>query len=504
MPRSARCFTLLPAILLFAAGLVHGQAAEQPVSFELTFSPAVTQAPFTGRVLLFLQERSGGEPRFGPNWFRPQPFYAMTVKDWQPDTPLIFQPMIGFPVPIERLSPGSFAVQAVMDLDLGGREVGNSPGNGYSEAFRIFIDPAKTGKLKLRIDQVVRPRKFTETARVKLFEIESRKLTAFHGRPIRLRAGVALPDSYAAEPNRRYPIIYDVPGFGGNHFGAYVASNRNLTRLNGEDFLYVVLDPDCRTGHHVFADSANNGPCGAALTEELIPALEEKFRAIGKPGARFVTGHSSGGWSSLWLQITYPDIFGGCWSTAPDPVDFRDFQRINLYQPGTNMFRDEQGQPRPLARSSRGETAAILYKNFSDMEEVLGRGGQLMSFEAVFSPKGQDGQPKRLWDRQTGEINGNIAKAWEAYDINLVIRKNWPTLGPKLRGKVRVYMGERDTFFLEGAARLLKQTFAELGSDAVVELFPGKDHGSLLDFAMQQRLAKEMAQQYRIWRQSNP
>ena len=158
--------------------------------------------------------------------------------------------------------------------------------------------------------------------------------------------------------------------------------------------IHVVLDPSCRTGHHVFADSENNGPCGHALIEELIPALEAKFRGLATPASRFVTGHSSGGWSSLWLQVSYPDFFGGVWSTAPDPVDFRDFQRIDLYAPKTSMFADAKGERRPIARQAG--KPSLYYKPFSDMEVVMGRGGQLYSFEAVFSPKGTDGQPCKL------------------------------------------------------------------------------------------------------------
>ena len=122
-----------------------------------------------------------------------------------------------------------------------------------------------------------------------------------------------------------------------------MAEKRNATDVAGVDMIHVMLDPSCRTGHHVFADSANNGPFGRALVEELIPHIEARFRGLGKPAGRFLTGHSSGGWSSLWLQTTYPDFFGGTWSTAPDPVDFRDFQKINLYAPGTNIFVDDKG-----------------------------------------------------------------------------------------------------------------------------------------------------------------
>ncbi len=216
--------------------------------------------------------------------------------------------------------------------------------------------------------------------------------------------------------------------------------------------IWVVLDANCRLGHHVFADSENNGPVGTALVKELIPHIEKQYRGS---GTRFITGHSSGGWSSLWLQVAYPDIFAGCWSTAPDPVDFRDFQMINVYKKDENMFTDAKGKRRPIARS--GQKPTLFYKPFSDMEEYMGRGGQLASFEAVFSPKGSDGKPRQLWDRKTGEIDSEIANAWEKYDIRLVLERNWKTLGPKLAGKIHVYMGDEDTFYLDGATRLLEE-----------------------------------------------
>jgi hypothetical protein len=172
-------------------------------------------------------------------------------------------------------------------------------------------------------------------------------------------------------------------------------------------------------------------------------------------------------------------------------VDFRDFQRINIYKPGTNMFVDEEGKPRPLARM-KGK-AVLFYKPFSDMEVVMGHGGQLQSFEAVFSPRGPQGQPLPLWDRTTGRIDPNVAKAWERYDIRLVVERNWKTLAPKFAGKLHVYMGDEDTFYLEGAVVLLKESLTKLGSDAKVELFPGKDHGTLMDKALRDRIAKEMA-----------
>jgi S-formylglutathione hydrolase FrmB len=257
-----------------------------------------------------------------------------------------------------------------------------------------------------------------------------------------------------------------------------------------EDLIRVVLDPDCGTGHHVFADSATNGPRGKALVEEFIPYLEKTFSLVADPPARLLNGHSSGGWSSLWLQVTYPDFFGGTWSTSPDPVDFRDFQRIDIYAPGENMYRDRKGDRRPIARM--GGQATIFYDSFSRMEEVIGHGGQLGSFEAVFSPVGTDGNPRKLWNRASGAIDPEVAKAWETYDIRLVLERGWPTLGPKLAGKIHVITGSLDTFYLEGAAQLLKVSLDALKSDAVVEIVPERDHSTILDSKLAERIDREI------------
>src|SRR5262249_30093220 len=159
-----------------------------------------------------------------------------------------------------------------------------------------------------------------ETDRLREVDLKSAIMSEFYGRDVHLRATVALPPSYAKDTSRKFPIVYEIPGFGGTH-QAHPFYSQNTVRA-GEEFLQGLLNPECPLGHHVFADSANNGPRGRALIEELIPHIESTYRAIGKPSTRFVTGHSSGGWSSLWLQVAYPDSFGGVWSTAPDPVDF--------------------------------------------------------------------------------------------------------------------------------------------------------------------------------------
>jgi S-formylglutathione hydrolase FrmB len=468
--------------------------AAGPLEFRVTFDPAVSREPFTGRVFVLLSRRNPGqEPPRGVNWFNPDPMFARDVKGWKPGEPLAFgADALAYPAPPAKTPAGTYYATAVMDFGRG-ISFSASEGNGFSAPVRLDLDPAKGGTVALSIDKVYHERPFPETDRVKLVDIPSKLLTEFHGRPVRLRAAVVLPESFAANPDRRYPVVYEIPGFGGNHLGAL--RRRGNGNVGGVDMLWVVLDPLCPTGHHVFADSDNNGPCGKALTEELIPEIEKRFRGLGTPADRFVTGHSSGGWSSLWLQVTYPDFFGGVWSTAPDPVTTQAFQLIDLTKPGGNMFADEQGKPRPLAR--RDGKPVLFCKPFSDMEEVMGHGGQLASFEAVFSPRGSDGRPRRLWDRATGAVDPEVARAWERYDIRRILERDWKTLGPKLAGKLHVYMGGEDTFYLEGATKLLQESLARLGSDAKVEIVPGKDHGTLMDRPMRERIAREMAEQAR-------
>lgn len=495
MPRIRWTFCSLVLALGLPAPIAAADA--KPLEFRVKFSKAVASEPFTGRVYVMLSKQSSKELPQGPNWIQPEPFFAVDVKDWKPEDNIVIDATaLGFPMPLAKLPRGPYFIQAVMDFDRGERSFSAAQGNGYSKPIQLQLDPANSGAISLTIDQIYQPMRPGELDGVKLVAIKSRLLSEFHGRPVRLKAGIVLPKSFTANPQKCYPVIYEIPGFGG---GIGIWSRYDLMRkaleAAGVEVLFVALDANCRWGHHVFADSKNNGPCGQALIEEMIPHIEKEFRAIGRPEARFLTGHSSGGWSSLWLQTRYPEFFGGVWATSPDPVDFRDFQRVNIYQEGANIFTDEAGGRRPLARFQG--RVAFYYKPFSDMEVVMGHGGQLQSFEAVFGPRGPDGKPKPLWDRSTGKIDPQVARTWEDYDIRLRLERNWQTLAPQLAGKLHVYMGADDNFYLDGATRLLKESLAKLGSDAQVEIFAGKDHGTLLDAAMQRRIGTEMAQAWK-------
>lgn len=492
----AACWLAAVLVLVTLASPAPARDLAWPqLNLEVRFTPDVRSSPFTGRILVFTGPAEGREPRMGPNWFSPAPFFALDVTELRPgEVVTLNQYALGFPSPPGAAPEIATRYQAVLDQDRDYPAPGLAPGNGVSAPVLVGPD---TERVRLVMDRVLPARPFPESERVRLVEILSPRLSRFEGRPTRMRAGVLLPKGYDADPQARFPVVYVVTGFGGDHYSAafYQRLWPQLSARDGLNAAVVVLDATAYTGHHVFADSANNGPVGTALVKELIPHLEKSFRFIPRPEARLLTGHSSGGWSTLWLQYAYPETFGGVWATSPDPVDFRDFQRVDLYAPGANLFTDPEGKPRPIAR--RGETPVLFYRPFSDMETVLGHGGQLQSFEAVFSPRAKDGRPLPLYDRRTGAVDPAAARAWRKYDLNLLFRQDWKKLRKKLAGRLHVYTGEKDTFYLEGAVQKLKATLAELGSDAVMEIHPGKDHGSLLDAPLRERIAREMAERLR-------
>jgi len=483
---------LVSALLLtlaLPASAQDSQPAPSGVVFEVAYpTKGADDKPISGRVYVMLAAGdSKVEPRLGPNWFNPQPFFARDVKDWKPGEPArIDDSADGFPGPLDQLKPGRYRAQAVVRLNPDTAKIGDGEGNLFGPVVEFEAPRRANEPVALSVDQIVPPRPFKETSRIKLAECPSPLLSAFYGRPIKHQAAVILP---AVMPDHKLPTVYMITGFGGDHHSAERMMMHPGMKF-AENMIRVVLNADCGNGHSVFADSANNGPRGRALVEEFIPYLEKTHPMIADPRARLLNGHSSGGWASLWLQVTHPETFGGTWSTSPDPVDFRDFQRINIYREGENFYRDPQGERRPLARM--GTRPILFHDTFAKMETVMGHGGQLESFEAVFSPRGEDGEPRKLWDRQTGAIDPETAKAWETYDIRLVLEREWPTLGPKLAGKIHVVTGSLDTFYLEGAVELLKESLTKLESNADVEILPGKDHSNILDAALAEKIDREM------------
>ncbi len=465
------------------------------------------ETPVTGRVFVIVSRDDEREPR---NQIRVNgvPFWGRDVRDLAGGGTVTLtsgDPAVrGFP--LERLADlpaGDYFVQALlnvyttfqradghtveMHLNSGaGQDLWEAPGNVHSLVRRLSLNPERNETISLVLDTVIpsiepledgevlqqgNPR---DTQRVKFVKIKSEKLSAFWGRPMYVGANVLLPEGYDDHPDLSYPVLYLQGHFPGRRapFG-FVDGEPGRGRSEGfADFwtsaeaprLIAVTFRDANpfydTSYSV--NSANVGPYGEALTEELIPYLEEHFRMIRAPWARLLAGGSTGGWEALAMQVFYPDYFGGAWGWCPDPVDFNAYQIVNVYE-DDNAYSTENEwhrNERPNARRPDGNvTSTVRQENY--MELATGpnsrSGGQWAIWEAVFGPVGADGYPRPIWDPVTGDIDHETATYWRAnYDLHQRLRTTWETTGPKLAGKLHVAVGDMDTYYLDNAVYLLE------------------------------------------------
>ncbi|HLW97550.1 MAG TPA: alpha/beta hydrolase-fold protein [Candidatus Acidoferrales bacterium] len=502
--------------------------------FEISFPASVQAGPLTGRVFVMISQRDTPEPRLqAGGWGDTAPIFGTDIDALAPGKAAVIDGSTpGSPMRSLRDIPaGDYYVQALVNMytefhrsdghtiwahmdQWEGQHFNRSPGNFYSEVQRVHLDPSAGYDIRLSLSKVIPPVDVpADTPWVRHVKIQSQMLTKFWGRPIYIGAIVLLPKGYDQHPNSSYPVVYEEGHFGlGAPYGfstedrpvspAQRAQMTDLNRESGYEF-YQAWSSDnfprmiAVTFQHptpYFDDSyavnsANNGPFGDALTHELIPYLEVHFRMIRKPYARVLTGGSTGGWESLAVQVFYPDFFGGTWTLYPDPIDFRKYQLTNIYDDDNAFF--EPGHtwtqaPRYMQRKSDGQPEVTM-KAMSQLEDVLGSHGrsaqQMEIWEATYGPVGDDGYPKPLWDKQTGKIDHSVALYMRdhGYDLSYNLRTNWATLGPKLRGKIHVYVGDMDNYYLNLAVYLLQDALMaekDPPCDCVFEYGrPMKGHG---------------------------
>jgi S-formylglutathione hydrolase FrmB len=307
-------------------------------------------------------------------------------------------------------------------------------------------------------------------------------LTKFWGKPTYIRAWVMLPPGYNAKTKTTYPTLYWTHGFGGNMDSALITGlgiRKAMMEHKAPPMICVMLDESLPEGTHEFADSVNNGPWGAALTKEFIPWFESKYRADARRNGRFLNGHSSGGWATLQLEVNYPQTFGGTWSTSPDPSDFHNFSGPDLYAAHANVYHKADGSAWPIMRD-KGQVQATL-EQLAKLEAVLGPyGGQMSSFDWVFSPKGPSGAPEPMFDRKTGDVDPEVAAYWrDHYDLAYLTEEHWAKNGALLKGRIHLFVGTADTFYLDGSARLFEVRLKKLGADPHFTYIPDRTHFDL-------------------------
>jgi hypothetical protein len=498
---------LAVAVILLAAPF----SSFAEVKFAVSFPAERSKTPLDGRMLLLLSTNGDAEPRFqisdGP---ATQLVFGIDVEGLAPGHEAVFDASaFGYPLrSLAELPSGEYHVQALLHryetfhrsdghvvklpMDRGeGQRWNAAPGNLYSTPRKLFVDPGQAGTIRILLDREIPPiAPPKDTKYIRHEKIQSERLTKFWGRSMHLGACLLLPEGFDEHPEARYPLVifhghfpYTFGGFRETppdpnlepdyserfHLAGYNKIQEEYAHAfykewTGKDFPRVII-VEIQHANPYYDDSyavnsANLGPYGDAIVRELIPYIEKKYRGIGQGWARFLYGGSTGGWEALAAQVFYPDEFNGCFACCPDPIDFRAYTIVNIYEHRNAYFVDSPWKktPRPALRNYLGEVSATLEET-NHRELALGThsrsGDQWDVWQAVFGPVGDDGYPKPIWDKLTGEIDREVAQYWkENFDLGHILERDWKTLGPKLKGKIHIYVGDMDNYYLNNAVYL--------------------------------------------------
>lgn len=521
------CFTVALLTALPPRTQAQQPAAASPPRVDVTFPASLHATALNGRLYLLVSTNSSQEPRFQINDDAgTQQIFGINVEHWQPGQAMVFDASaIGYPqTSLRDIAPGDYTVQALLNVystfhladgrvlqlpkDEGeGQQWNLKPGNLYSRPEKMHIGP--DGVLHLQLSETIPPlAPVKDTDWIKYVHLQSRLLTHFWGQPTDLGAIVLLPAGWARHPRAHYPLVVYQSHFQ-RHFGVPVAFRDHPADPNAtgraqqfQDYSYrfyqqwtqgklphvilmIIQHANPYYDDSYAVNSANLGPYGDAITKELIPFIEHKYRGIGQPWARAMYGGSTGGWETLGMQIFYPNFFNGAWGACPDPVDFRSYQIVNLYKDKNAYWLEGPFSrvPRPSVRKPDGTVVTTMDRE-NRRELVLGDKGrstrQFNVWQAVFGPVGPDGYPARIWDARTGVINHPVAQYWQDhYDLRAYLASHWATVGPELKGKIHVTVGDMDTYYLNNAVHRLQQFFDSSKSPHITASFeygPGQPH----------------------------
>jgi hypothetical protein len=471
---------ILLLCFVFSFSIADAQNINGNPEFKISYPSTVSKSPLTGRMFLVIARTDSIEPRLQVGRYGTQ-FFGVDFENLQPSKEVTINgSILGYPInALKDIPPGEYYIQAVlskytefkrsdghtlwMHMDQWeGQDWRRSPGNVYSKVQKITINSSNNKSIKLEADQVIPPIAVpADTKWVKHIKIKSEKLSKFWGQPIYIGATILLPKGYDENPGKHYPSVYDEGHFS---LGAPFRFNENnedgfyhdWTSDGFPAFIAITLQhPTPYFDDSYAVNTANNGPYGDAIHDELIPEIEKQFRCIKEGWARLLTGGSTGGWESFALQALYPEFYGGTWSYSPDPLDFRNVEGMDVYNDKNAFYKEHEWYKAPTANTRNPVTGEVRLtsEQRNIMELVNGTkgrsGGQLDIWSAVFGPVGSDGYFKPLFDKKTGVMDTSVARYWkEHWDMRYYLEKNWMTVGPKLVGKLHVIAGRMDDFFL--------------------------------------------------------
>ena len=493
---------------------------DNKIKFEIEYSEKFQEDGFDGRLLLMISNNNRAEPRFQINdSHNTQMIFGVDVESWDANKKIIIDSeAIGYPIKsIKEIQEGEYYVQAFLHkyetfnlstgytvklpMDQGeGQKWNISPKNLYSTPKKIKIKNSSTISISLDNEiQPIEPERDTEF--IKHVKIRSKMLSEFWGRDMYLQANVLVPHGFDEKSNKRYPLMIfhghfpntfrgfrTVPPTApekdtiyNSRFGItgykYIQEKeaydlyKNWISNDFPRFLAIEIQHQNPYYDDSYAvNSANIGPYGDAITYELIPHVEKLFNGVGEPWGRFLYGGSTGGWESLAAQVLYPKEYNGCFAACPDPIDFRAFTVVNIYEDDNAYYHE--GSFRKTFRAGMRDGKGIIKNHLIQInkrESVLGSkgrsGDQWDIWQAVYSPSGEDGYPKPIWDRETGKIDKDVANYWkENYDLSYIMKRDWDKIGKDLEGKIHIYCGDMDNYYLNNAV-VLTEEFLESTTD---------------------------------------
>jgi len=500
-------------LLSFSTSIMGQATSKGGLKFTVSFSKEANAEALEGRILLFIATDNKRQPMFQINdGTNSQQVFGINVEGLKPgEKASLDGSVFGYPIQsLNDLPAGEYWVQALLNkyetfhLSNGhevklpgswaaGQHYNREPGNLFSKPVKISIDPSQSATFDLVMTEKIPPIELPkDTKFIKHIQFKSKLLSDFWGRDMYLGAHVLLPKGWEEHPEAHYPVMIfhghfhaDFDGFrteppdldlkpdyserfrleGYNRIQQEEAYQFYKTWVSDTFPRFIVIDIQHANPYYddsYAVNSANLGPYGDAITYELLPYLEKQFRGIGKPWSRFLYGGSTGGWEALGVQVFYPDEYNGCFAACPDPIDFRAYTQVNIYE-DKNAYFDEgpfRQTPRPEHRDYLGHINATL-ENANHKELALGTktrsGDQWDIWEAVFSPVGPDGYPARIWDKLTGKIDPKVAEYWKKnYDLRYILERDWDKIGEKLKGKLHIYCGDMDSYYLNNAVYLME------------------------------------------------
>jgi hypothetical protein len=497
-----RCSLAIAVLLCFGCSALYADGPRFEISYPMS------AGPLDGRVMLVIANSDKTEPRYQITFtYESAQAFGVDVDGLGPNSPAVIDSStLGYPKEsLSQVPAGDYFVQAVFNIyetfhlatgktvklppDHGeGQHWQSKPGNLFSKVEKIHFDPASNQVVKISLSEKIPPLaddpKYADNKWVKHLELRSELLSKFWGRDVKLGAVLLLPDGWEEHPDAHYPLIVEqdhfsrgLPGLLSFRTTLPDANLKGRARSQADSAYKLYQDwtagrmprviiLSIQHANPYFDDSyavnsANLGPYGDAIVQELIPYVEHKYRGIGQGWARSVYGGSTGGWETLSSQVFYPDFYNGAWVFCPDTVDFRAYMTMNLYE-DKNAFWMEGPfgkSPRPAMRQPDGLILATMeaMNRYELVQGTKGRSGeQLDIWQAVFSTAGDDGYPTPIFNKRTGEIDHRVTEFWrEHYDLSHIIQRDWKTLGPKLAGKLHFYVGDADSFYLDRAVHLL-------------------------------------------------